>query len=205
MKTPQIMIRELAGHSIRQNHKTLMFSANDMASLFPKKNLEHWIKSKSTIDFSDTIKMREELNDDDVILRTGIKRGNESGTWLHPLLAVDLAMWLDSNFKYDVLKWVQDHLCIARDNAGNTYKEMGNAIQTVFGNDCSPMIYVDECDMVQGLAGVRTAKRNQESIEKLDLLTKLERWNAKLLLKGVKNRNERRVRLIEFMEMDSIV
>ena len=170
MNTQQIMIRELAGHTIRQNHKTLMFSANDMASLFPKKNLSDWLSSKSTNEFLSTIKMREELEDEQIVFRSGKKRGENSGTWLHPLLAVDLAMWLDSNFKYDVLKWVQDHLCINRDNAGNTYKEMGKSIQAAFGNDCSPMVYVAECDMVQELAGVRTAKRNLATIEQLELL-----------------------------------
>ena len=57
MKTHQIMKRDLGGKIIRQNHKTLMFSASDMMSLFPNKNLENWIKSKSTQIFIDTVQL----------------------------------------------------------------------------------------------------------------------------------------------------
>lgn len=203
MKTQQIMKRELAGHAIRQNHKTLMFSANDMASLFQSKNLSDWVNGKATKEFISTIKLREGIEDNDVLFKSGIKRGENSGTWIHPLLAVDLAMWLSPEFKYDVLVWVQDHLCINRDTAGNTYKDMTAAIQQSFGNNCHPVVYVNECDMVQSLAGVSRGNRNSATKEQLDTLTKLERWNTALLKKGVKDRYQRKTRLIEFLEMDN--
>lgn len=203
MKTQQIMIRDLAGNPIRQNHKTLMFSANDMARLFPHKNFADWVNAKGTKEFCETIKIRESIEDNQVIFKSGKKRGEDSGTWVHPLLAVDLAMWLDKNFKYDVLVWVQDHLCQSRDNAGESYKKMTDAIKIAFGNDCHFKVYADECDMVQSLAGVKVGQRNTATKEQLELLAKLEKWNTKLLLSGVKNRMERKTRIIEFMEMDS--
>lgn len=202
MKTQQIMMRDFSGHAIRQNHITLMFSANDMAKLFPEKNLENWLGNQSTKEFCETIAMREGLEKINVIYRSGKKTGDERGTWLHPLMAVDLAMWLNPNFKYDVLKWVQDHLCIARDNAGESYKDMCATIQTVFGADCHPKKYIEECDLVQTLAGIKRKDRNISTKEQLDKLTKLERWNNKLLKLGIHDITERRVRLIEFMTLD---
>ena len=118
-------------------------------------------------------------------------------------MAVDLAMWLDSNFKYDVLKWVQDHLCQNRDTAGNSYKTMTDAIQSSYGNECHFTVYVNECHMVQSLAGVKTGKRNEATEEQLKLLSQLENWNAKLLNKGVKQLLDRRLRLAEFIEMNA--
>ena len=204
MKTQQIMKRVLGGTIIRQNHKTLMFSASDMMSLFPTKNMANWVKSKATVNFIDTIMIREGLDKNSVIWSSGKKRGDNAGTWLHPLLAVDLAMWLDVNFKYDVLVWVTDHLCINRDSAGNTYKEMCKSVKTSYGNNCSPRVYMDECNMVQGLSGVKASKRNLATSEQLDILTKLERWNARLLDSGVKDIMERKVKIIDFMVMDGI-
>ena len=30
------------------------------------------------------------------------------GTWMHPMLFIDFAMWINPSFKYDVLKFVYD-------------------------------------------------------------------------------------------------
>lgn len=50
------------------------------------------------------------------------------GTWMHPLLFIDFAMWLNPTFKVKVLRFVYDQLIQYRNDAGDSYKEMASAI-----------------------------------------------------------------------------
>lgn len=202
MKTSQVMVREFAGEYIRQNHLTKMFSANDLAKLFPNKNLYDWINKQDTEIYIKKVMERENIDLDQVIKHTKVKRGEGSGTWLHPMLAIDLAMWLSVDFKYDVIRWVFDNLCVFRDQAGDNHREMGAAIKDVL-NPTDGYVYADETHMVQELACVKNGSRNECKEEQLKLLNDIQKWNTKLLRMGITNRITRRSRIIEFIEMNS--
>ncbi|MDR3267087.1 MAG: KilA-N domain-containing protein [Tannerella sp.] len=69
-----------------------------------------------------------------VFIRT--KGGKDKGsTWMHPLLFIDFAMWLNPVFKYDVLKFVHDEMIKCRNEAGDEYKELGSAIKKIVPAD----------------------------------------------------------------------
>lgn len=55
-------------------------------------------------------------------------RGNNGGTWMHPLLFIKFAMWLNPRFEVQVLKFVQDKMLQYRNEAGEAYKELSSAI-----------------------------------------------------------------------------
>lgn len=55
-------------------------------------------------------------------------RGNNGGTWMHPLLFIKFAMWLNPRFEVQVLKFVQDKMLQYRNDAGEAYKELSSAI-----------------------------------------------------------------------------
>ena len=61
------------------------------------------------------------------------QRGGISGgsTWMHPLLFIDFAMWLNPSFKVKVLKFVYDQLIQYRIEAGDTYREMAAEIARI--------------------------------------------------------------------------
>ena len=199
MKTNQIMVREFAGQTIRQQHITGMFSANDMANLFPGKNLQDWKDKQTTREFILTIMGRENITEEQVIWESGKKRGDIRGTWLHPYLAIDLAMWLSPDFKYDVIKWVYDQLCESRNAAGDNHKMMCDAIHEVL-HPIDGYVYADETYMVQSLAGIETGGRNGATEGQLKLLSTLQMWNSRMLRKGLHNRVTRRSKLIELRE-----
>lgn len=60
--------------------------------------------------------------------RRGLMNG---GTWMHPLLFIDFAMWINPSFKYDVLKFVYDELVKFRNEAGDAYREMCEAVALI--------------------------------------------------------------------------
>ena len=49
-------------------------------------------------------------------------RGNNGGTFMHPYLFFDFAMWLNPKFKVQVIKFVFDELIELRNDAGDKYK-----------------------------------------------------------------------------------
>lgn len=57
--------------------------------------------------------------------------GKYGGTWMHPLLFIDLCMWLDADFKYQALKFVQDAMIHYRNMAGEVYKELSAAVASI--------------------------------------------------------------------------
>ena len=69
-----------------------------------------------------------------VYVKSRASRGNQVGTWMHPLLFIDFAMWINPSFKYDVLKFVYDRMLVYRNEAGDAYKQLSSAMSKI----CTP-------------------------------------------------------------------
>jgi len=200
MKTAQIMIRDLNGVPIRQNHKTGMFNANDLVDAYNKKNpneekrLDNYLKSKSALEYieylfeleSKSLKMSDlkfnPIRPKNVIVT---KRGRvNGGTWMNPYLFLDCAMWLDVEFKHWAMGCVHDKLIEVRDQAGDSFKEVNEALAEVYGPQ-RPIVYIREARMINGLVfGGKSNQRNQATIDELDLLTRLQKADIKLIQEG---------------------
>lgn len=58
-------------------------------------------------------------------------RGHNGGTWMHPLLFIKFAMWLNPRFEVKVLKFVRDKMLEYRDEAGEAYKALSSAVARI--------------------------------------------------------------------------
>ena len=58
-------------------------------------------------------------------------KGKDGGTWMHPILFVKFAMWLNPRFEYHVLKFVADQMIKYRNDAGDAYRELSSAVATI--------------------------------------------------------------------------
>jgi hypothetical protein len=47
---------------------------------------------------------------------------------VHPLILIDIAMWLSMDFKYQAMIWLQDRLLEYRDISGDDYKKLSSVI-----------------------------------------------------------------------------
>ena len=65
-------------------------------------------------------------------------RGKKGGTWMHPMLFIDFAMWINPEFKYDVIKFVDDEMIRYRNEAGDAYRELSFAVMKIVPNDFMP-------------------------------------------------------------------
>jgi len=183
MKTAVIMKRELMGIPVRQNHKTKMFNANDLHKIgnehrkilgLPAKQLAQYFTIAPTDELIKEICLTEVIRLDDVKKAT---KGKEGGTWVHPILFVDLAMWYSPKLKYQIIKWVMDDLMEARDESGDSYKRMSSTLSRCFPKEFDhPLSYVRVAKAIAAACGVQEGadKWQKASERQLKLRDKIQ-------------------------------
>lgn len=177
--------------TVRQRTEDGFFNATDLLKIYCSltgnvKEMGDFIRNKSTEEFVEVVKSKENSKDGNSpylnIEPIQTSRGKFGGTWMHPYLFIDFAMWLSPEFKYNVIKWVYDKLIKFRHDAGDNYKLMGAAIKSVYGVDRSN--FVIEARLINfAVTGKETVDRNTLSEDDLDLMSRCEKLNANLINK----------------------
>lgn len=124
--------------NVIQRTKDGMFNSTDLLKQWNKysgqqKQMGHFLENNSAKEFIETIEKEELLKERNSVLIKS--RGKSGGTWMHPLLFIDFAMWLNPRFKYHVLKFVYDQLIEQRHAAGDMYRTLSNAAKQLPGVD----------------------------------------------------------------------
>lgn len=204
MKTAVIMQRDFNGRKIRQHSKTGFLNLNDLHDAFiennPKstKKVENYTRLRQTQEFAEVL--RESLLDAKnqnthkngefvlplikpiTVIET--KRGKNGGTWVHPYLFLDFAMWLSPHFKLWAISIIEDKLIELRNEAGDKFKEMNKALKA--SGACSPREFANEAVMINKLVFDATGgRRNEATQDELELLNRLQKYNAHLIDQGV--------------------
>lgn len=212
MKTNQLMKRDFDGMIVEQRTKDSFLSATDLLAIYnlkskTKKRIVDFAENKNTKDFLEAL--LNEVNSNvpnsphlatDLIIT---KKGNNGGTYMHPYLFVKFAMWLSPEFEVKVIKWVYDNLIVVRNEAGNHYVEMCDAIKDRYlqwskGEKPEPLIFIKEANFLKTLAfGYKEKDRNEATEKELRLLDTLQLANIRLIKEGV-GKDERHRRLRDF-------
>ena len=130
MKTNQVLIRTMGDFTVMQRTSDGMFNATNILKQWndnslTERKMDNFFKLNGTEEFINTIQEKENLHTPKLVyVKSRASRGENSGTWMHPLLFIDFAMWINAGFKYEVLKFVYDQLIAYRNEAGDTYKNM---------------------------------------------------------------------------------
>ena len=137
MITNQIMKRPLANFTVEQRTKDGYFNSTDLvkslnAAISSNKELKDYLSNKTTQEFIKALCEEENLNGEKSPYLAS--RGKNGGTWMHPLLFIDFAMWLNPTFKVKVLRFVYDQMLTYRNEAGDAYKELASAMRKI----CTP-------------------------------------------------------------------
>jgi hypothetical protein len=164
MKTAVVMERKLFGGVIRQNHKTGMLNANDLhkvgnamrkgAELSPKQ-MGAYFMTDSSDELIKEICLVENVGVEDVKVS---KKGKFGGTWVSPVLFVDMAMWYSPQLKVQIIKWVIDGLLDARDNSGESYKRMASSLKQNFAKEFSPIKMIEVANTIAAECKVGISK-----------------------------------------------
>lgn len=144
MKTNQIMIRQMGEFSVKQRTKDGFFNATELLKQWNrvsgmKKEVTKFLDLGSTSELVKIIMEREDLHtQDSTYVKSRASRGDNAGTWMHPVLFIDFAMWINPSFKYDVIKFVYDDMIRYRNLAGDSYKELASAISKIVPKTFTP-------------------------------------------------------------------
>lgn len=134
MKTNQIMIRPMGEFKVKQRTVDGFFNATELLKQWnvhngTRKELRHYFENQSANELIETIIERENLNSRKSAYLSS--RGKNGGTWMHPILFIDFAMWINPSFKYDVIKFVYDEMIKFRNLAGDAYPSMCRAVRSI--------------------------------------------------------------------------
>lgn len=154
MKTNQVLVRPMGQFQVEQRTKDSMFNATSLMNQWnnesgQKKNINHYLENTSTKEFmialiDDEPNIRNSEKPDNLIIaRTKVKTNSDGSkipgeVWMHPIMFIDFAMWLNPAFKVKVIKFVYDQLIKYRNDAGDAYKELSTAIQGIVHKDFMP-------------------------------------------------------------------
>lgn len=163
MKTSVTMKRELIGVPIRQDSKSGMLNANDLHSAgnllrknkgLPEKQLQSYFTLDSTSELISELMISEGLAEECV---KKAKRGKDGGTWVHPILFIDMAMWYSPELKIKVIKWAIDGLLLRRNESGESFKAAMSALTESFPQYFEkPISYAKVANAISAACGVGT-------------------------------------------------
>lgn len=145
MKTNQLITRKMGEFDVFQRTSDGYFDANALLSQWNKSNerrrIDKFIDSPNTKDFINAIKDDKSLwskmpnaDFEAVIFKKGTMTKNgrtPNKVWMHPLLFIDFAMYLNPAFKVQVLKFVYDEMIKYRNLAGDAYNDMKTAVYPI--------------------------------------------------------------------------
>lgn len=180
MKTNQILTRKMGDFKVNQRTSDGMFNAtyllkqwNEHNGLSRGKEVNDFLKIDKTKEFILEVEARENLNTNKIVLS---KKGKNGGTWLHPLVFIDFAMWLNTSFKYDVLQFVFDELIKYRHDAGDNYKLLSKSVSKIVNEQFLPVAIQNIAKAINHIvfnkhvAGIRNTEASEESLRELSSL-----------------------------------
>ena len=145
MITNQLMLRKMGDFDVIQRTSDSFFNATKLLKQWNNKSgvdrkMDNYFNSEKTKDFISTIMIRENLHTPKMVyVKSRASRGDSSGTWMSPMLFIDFAMYINSSFKYDVLKFVYDKMIDYRNKAGDSYKTLATNVQKLVGSNFMPI------------------------------------------------------------------
>ena len=187
MVTNQIIKRPMGMFEVEQRTKDGMFNATELlrqwnSSTGEKKEVTKFFENSNTKEFISALISEEKLNtQNSAYLKT---RGKNGGTWMHPILFIKFAMWLNPRFEVQVIKFVYDQMIRFRKDAGDAYKDLSAAVSTLVEKEFigGAMSRVSKGVNFIVFGEHYPAVRNDKGIESLQLeLFELEKKLAELI------------------------
>lgn len=121
--------------SVEQRTKDGMFNATALLkqwneSAGEKKEIKKFFENQNTKEFISALIEEENLNGEKSAYLTSRGKYN-GGTWMHPILFVKFAMWLNPRFEVKVIKFIYDQMIAYRNEAGDAYRELSVAVAKI--------------------------------------------------------------------------
>lgn len=182
MKTNQLMKRPMGQFEVLQRTSDGYFNATKLLEQWNKSSndkryLDNFWKGHHLVELMSEIAKNElgfksvdftELKNTLAVAKRG-KHG--SGTWMHPILFIKFAMYINPRFEYQVIKFVYDELIKNRHLAGDNYNILTAAIAKLPNAD-----YKEVAKAIQWIVFNMTGKNLRQSAtqEQLKEISEIE-------------------------------
>lgn len=142
MKTNNVILRPMGEFKVAQRTKDGFFNATELLkawnnSTSSQKQMVHYTENASTNEFINALLKEEDLKERNSVLIQN--RGKNGGTWMHPILFIDFAMWINPSFKVKVIRFVYDQMIKYRNDAGDAYRKLANSVQKIVSTSFMPV------------------------------------------------------------------
>lgn len=148
MKTNQVLTRKMGEFDVYQRTSDGYFNANALLRQWnsvegnSERSMKRFLDSPKTNEFIEALirdeSQRAKTQSPNIKVVNSVKsRTFKDGSktvgqvWMHPLLFIKFAMWINPTFEVTVLRFVYDELIRYRNDAGDAYKEMSAQIQII--------------------------------------------------------------------------
>lgn len=109
------------------NATSLLRQWNDKLSM--QKEVSKFFELDQTKSFIEVLQSEENLHtQESTYVKSKASRGENAGTWMHPILFIKFAMWINPRFEYFVIRFIYDQLIEFRHSAGDNYRGLTSAV-----------------------------------------------------------------------------
>ena len=187
---------------VEQSTKDSMFNATDLLNQwndfverkddtqngYVKKELKKFFENDNTKEFIEALVKEENLHgQNSAYVKSKARADRGGGTWLHPILFIKFAMWLNPRFEVKVIRFVYDQMLKYRNDAGDAYKELASAVGKLVDKN---FMHAAMCKMVKAINYVvfgehehELRNKHGEETKQYELLD-MERQVARLINDG---------------------
>lgn len=182
MKTSVVMTRKMGDFDVNQRTKDGYFDGNLILSQWNstkgnvRRQMDRFLESAKTKEFLQVLEddlaheQKRERAFYKIKGRNTAKGRTTDKVWMHPLLFIDFAMYINPTFKLTVLKFVYDDLINYRNIAGDNYKVLSSAGKKLKGYNYSKV-----ATAIQWIVFGKTGKdlrqtANQEQLQEISSL-----------------------------------
>jgi len=143
------MTRPMGHFHVEQRTKDGFFNATDLLKQWnlqtqnsgdvKQKTIAHYFENSATEEFMNALMAEEGFTcRNSVYVKSKARADRGGGTWMHPIMFIDFAMWLNPAFKVKVIKFVYDQMIKYRNDAGDAYKELSSSVNTIVSSTFMP-------------------------------------------------------------------
>jgi len=144
MKTNQEMVRYIDTLPVVQRTCDGFFDGSELLRHWnaiegnPRRRMTEFLESPKTKEFlkaladDESQRSKTDIGENQLLIKVKGRNTKNGKTpdkvWMNPLLFIKFAMWINPTFEVKVLRFVYDEMIRYRNDAGDAYKELGNAV-----------------------------------------------------------------------------
>lgn len=182
MKTNQILTRKMGDFKVNQRTSDGMFNATELLKQWnessgQQKQIIHFSENSNTKEFIEALTLEENLSErNSVMIKSKANKGANAGTWMHPILFIKFAMWINPKFEVKVIKFVYDQLIQERHDAGDNYTILSKSVAKIVNKSFLPVAMQNIAKAInyvvfnKHVAGIRNTEASEKALRELSAL-----------------------------------